>query len=269
VIYLNKGLFLYLTIIGFILFGLFCWHVRNIYYFERHTVEKIKTSSRQEPKQFDNTIVLVGDSSTEYLGNLEELGYSLNQYYPGKKFLLLNYGYSSTNILSLPERLENNTYHNNRIYQPINDINFDLILIESFGNNPLTQYPLEVGLQMQNKALDQSVNLITQTHPKSSIVFVATLAPSQKYYGKGEVELSPEKRKEWANIRSAYILNHITYAKAHNIPVIDIYHPSQTPWGDGNIMYLNKLDYIHPSLIGIFFIDDHIAQFIYKNKLFK
>ncbi len=256
-----------LVFFGLLLIAFGLCYLQYTYYFERHIVNKIKTSSRPIPSHFDAKIVLVGDSMTEYLGNLEEFGYFLNRYYPMKNFLLLNYGYSSTNVLSLPNRLKNNTFHNNRTYQAIDNIDFDLILIESFGNNPLTEYPLDQGLKLQNQALDDSIAEITKTHPKSSIVFVATIAPSQKYYGVNAVNLSPEKRKEWANIRSAYVLNHIAYAKSHNIPVIDIYHRSLMPWGDGNLEYINKLDHIHPSLVGIFFIDDLMAQFIHKNKL--
>lgn len=259
--------------ISFILFALlfvfFCGftYLKYIYYFERHDVIKIQTSPSEKITHFDKTIVVVGDSLTEYLGNLEEFGYFLKKYYPTKKLLLLNYGYSSTNLLSLPDRIEKDSFHNSRVYQAINDINFDLILIESFGNNPLDEYPLEEGLQKQNEILDKTVALITQKHPKSTIVFVATIAPTKRYYGLGAVDLSTEKRIEWANLRSKYILNHIAYAKAHNIPVIDLYHPSQTAWGEGNLKYINKADHIHPSLIGIYYIDDYMARFIHENKM--
>ena len=38
--------------------------------------------------------------------------------------------------------------------------------------------------------------------------------------------LSPEQRKEWANERTAYIKNHIEYARSHNIPLINIFEKS-------------------------------------------
>ena len=75
------------------------------------------------------TIVFVGDSMTEYLGNFDELRAYLKNYYPAKRFLLLNYGFSATNILSVGERLEKNSNHSGRDFQAINNIPFDLIII--------------------------------------------------------------------------------------------------------------------------------------------
>lgn len=257
-----------LCLIGIILVvGAGLWYLKVTYYFERKAVEKIKTEPRPTISKFDYTIVLVGDSMTEYLGNLEELGYFLNQDYPNKHFLLLNYGYGSTNILSLPNRLENDTPHDGRTFQAIDKIPFNLVLIESFGNNPLSQYPLAEGLKKQDQTLDQAVSLITKTHPKSSIVFVATIAPNREHYGEGSVNLSESEREKWADERSAYIKNHIAYAKSHNIPVIDIYDQSLNWFGDGNLAYIRPQDHIHPSTTGIYYIDQNIAQFIYKNKL--
>src|SRR6266550_1373112 len=74
------------------------------------------------------TFVFVGDSMTEYLGNFDELQADLNKYYPNKQsfsasktFLLLNYGFGSTNILSLPDRIEKESTHAGRVFQPINN----------------------------------------------------------------------------------------------------------------------------------------------------
>src|SRR3989344_1117515 len=71
-------------------------------------------------------IVFVGDSMTEYLGNFDELRGYLKNYFPTKKFFLLNYGFSSTSILSVQERLEKESSHSGRAFQAINDIPFDL-----------------------------------------------------------------------------------------------------------------------------------------------
>lgn len=259
-----KGKFLILTLLLLLLLGFY--HAKTNYFLERQILKGIKQQAPQKPP-FDKTIVLVGDSMTEYLGNLEELGYFLHRYYPNKKFLLLNYGYSSTNILSLPDRIGRDTYHLNRTFQAINDIPFDLILIESFGNNPLVDYPLKEGLKKQNDVLEKSVELLEQKHPKSSIVFIGTIAPSKEKYGIGAVNLTSEERKRWALERGAYIQNHIAFAKSHSIPFIDIYSISLNFWGDGDLKYLNPRDYIHPSPVGIYFIDDKIAEFIYKNRL--
>ncbi len=218
-------------------------------------------------KEPDYRIVFIGDSMTEYLGNFDELRSYLYDYFPDKNFLLLNYGFGSTNIESVPDRLEKDSTHSGRIFMPVNDIPFDLVIIESMGHNPLSGYSLQEGLQKQNQALDQIMASLTQKHPRSSIVFLATIAPNTKNYAKNTVELSDQKRAEWAKERSAYIENHIAYAKGHGIPLIDAYHASQDSKGDGQLKYISKVDYIHPSPKGVYFISKEIASFIYKQHL--
>ncbi len=265
----KKGFFLLLFLL-FLITAFSFWHyLKTTYYIERKIVERQKLLPRKEIKKFDNTLVFVGDSMTEYLGNMEELNYFLKKYYPQKNILLLNYGYSATNILSLQDRLEKDSTHSGRIYQAMNDINFDYIFIESFGNNPLSDFPLDEGLKKQTETLDKAIESITKKHPKSSIIFIATISPNSKYYGKGSVDLSLEERKKWSDERSEYIKNHIKYAKDHNIPVIDIYEKSKNWSGDGSLKYLSKEDYIHPSVVGIYFIDDQIAKFINQLNLLK
>ncbi len=217
-----------------------------------------KSSKSKVP---NSTIVFVGDSMTEYLGNFDELRGYLKNYYPDKKFLLLNYGFSSTNILSVQDRLEKESTHSGRAFQAINDIPFGLILIESFGHNPLSDHSLRSGLKLQTKALDKIVETLTKKHPKSSIVFIATIAPNKDRYAEGVVNLTSEKRAQWAEERAAYIKNHVQYAKSHNIPLINIYEKSLKD-GTGNIDYINTNDFIHPSPTGIYFISEEIAIFL-------
>lgn len=240
----------------------------TIYFFQkqipvRKTIPGITQSNNPNP-----ILVFVGDSMTEYLGNFDELRGYFNRYFPNKKFLLLNYGFGSTNILSVPDRLEKDSDHAGRIFTAINNIPFDLILIESFGHNPLSEYPLEEGLKLQKETLDKIVSSITQKYPKSSIIFVATIAPNKERYAEGAVNLTTEKREEWAAERIAYIKNHIRYAKTHNIPLINIYEDSLDKNGDGNIDYINSNDFIHPSPTGVYFISEGIAKFLYQNSYF-
>lgn len=246
------------------IFAAFFYFLSKPFFLETH-FKPVDRSAKQE--DFDYKIVLLGDSMFEILGNFDELKSYLKNYYPNKKFLLLNYGFGSTNILSAQERLEKETFHIDRKYQAINDINFDLILIESFGHNPLSGYPLEEGLKKQIEALDKIIAEISQKHPKSSIVFVATIAPNSKRYGEGINNLSPEQRKKWAGERTEYIKNHIEYAKSHNIPLVNIYERSLDGQGDGNIDYIDTTDFIHPSPSGVYLISETIAKFIFENKL--
>jgi lysophospholipase L1-like esterase len=214
------------------------------------------------------TLIFIGDSMTESLGeNFDALRVDLKKYYPNKVFGLFNYGFGSTNILSTEERLNFETTYQGKTLPAILGRQFDVVLIESFGNNPLSEYPLEDGLQKQTAALDHMVAEIVDTHPSSLIVFVATIAPSQAYYGKGAVDLSVVVRNRWANERRAYIENHINYAVKHNIPLINVYEKSIDKDGLTMIKYLNKSNYIHPSNEGVNLISQMIADYFYKNSV--
>ena len=215
----------------------------------------------------DYTIVMVGDSMTETLGNSDELKKFLSDYYPGKSFEVLNYGFGATNILSVMDRVTQETEHG-RKFRPIGDIDYNLILLESFGENPLSEYKLEEGLQHQTQELDKIVSALKETNPKGKIVFVATISPNKVIFAQNQVDLSEEKRTDWVKERIAYIKNHIAYANNHNIPIINIFEKSLMENGDGNPDYISKDDYIHPSPTGIIFISKEIADFIYKNNIF-
>lgn len=215
----------------------------------------------------DFTIVMVGDSMTETLGNSTELKTFLAEYYKGKTFEVLNYGYGSTSILTVMDRLTKETEHG-RKFRPIVDIDYDLLLLESFGQNPLSQYKLEEGLKLQIQELDEIVSTIREKSPRAKIVFVASISPNKKIFAKNQVDLSDEKRAQWVDERIAYIKNHIQYAKAHNYPVINIFEKSLMENGDGNPDYISTNDFIHPSPTGIIFISTQIADFIIDNRIF-
>lgn len=209
------------------------------------------------------TIILVGDSMTESLGpNTDQLSKDLKEHYPNKTFGIFNLGKGSTNILSLQPLLENNILNRE----------FEVILIESFGYNPLSDLPLEEGLSKQTEALDKAVNSIRTAKQKakvnSIIVFVATIAPNKDKYGEGQVDLSKEQREKWVNERIAYIKNHMQYAKDHNIPLINIYDKSlDREKITGDLQYIEAGSHIHPSKKGIELISKEIADFLYNEKI--
>ena len=214
-------------------------------------------------------LVLVGDSMTEALGiNAESLRQRLLAFYPNKDFVNLNYGFGGQNILTLEKRLTKQTSYQGNSFPPILEQKFDLIIIESFAYNPLSHLPLEEGLEKQTQALDQAVKKIIETHPHSALVFLATIAPNKKMFAQGVYELSEEKRIQWAEERIAYLKNHIQYAQARQIPLINVYQKSLAPDGDGDLKYINPDNYLHPSHEGIDLISNSIAKFIFENKIF-
>lgn len=215
----------------------------------------------------DYTIVMVGDSMTETLGNSDEIKENLSDYYPGKSFEVLNYGFGATNILSVVDRITKETQHG-RAFRPISEIDYDVILLESFGQNPLSQYPLEQGLKKQTEELAKIVKILKETNPKGKIVFVVTISPNKKIFAQNQVELSDETRSQWVGERISYMKNHEAFAKSNSIPVINIFEISLLENNDGNPDFISTQDYIHPSPTGIKFISRVIADFIYENKIF-
>lgn len=208
-------------------------------------------------------IILAGDSMMQTLGSGETISPTLMKYYPNKDLHILNYGIGSTSILTLPDRLTKGAIRGNETLIPILDHDFDLIFIESFGNNPLSNFPLGEGLKKQEEALDQSLKLIREKRPKAVIVFVATIAPNKERYAESIVNLTSEVRKKWVDERVAYIKNHIKYANDHHIYLIDLYDKSLNKYWD----YINNSDFIHPSNNGLIFMGEEIAQFIVSKRL--
>ena len=217
----------------------------------------------------DYTFVLLGDSMTEALGNSDELRGYLNEYYPDKTFEVLNYSYSSTNLQSAKTRLLTPTYHGIRDYRPAFDVDFDYLIVESFGHNPLSEYGAQ-GLQKQTEALDDLMALVATTSGKEKVIFLATIgANKDTYVQTGKAILSPEVRTQWAEERNAYLRNHIQYAKDHGIPVIDAFNPSLDANGNTKQFLVRDDDFIHPSPTGVLFISKKIAEFLAQNNFIK
>ncbi|MCR4306284.1 MAG: SGNH/GDSL hydrolase family protein [Candidatus Daviesbacteria bacterium] len=234
---------------------------------EKKPLINVREGNRTKVKYPDDfTIVLVGDSMTERLGNSDEIRANLKEYYPDKSVEVLNYGFGSTNILSVEERLTEKTFYN-REFRPILDIAFDILILESFGNNPLSELSLEDGIKKQTEALDRIVELIKEGNPRAKLIFMATIAPNRSEFGKGVLDLSDKEREKWVKERVSYIQNHIDYAKSHNIPLANAYEESLTKDGTGKEEYLSKDDFIHPSPKGVIFISKQIADFLYESKI--
>jgi len=220
------------------------------------------------PKNRSYRIIIVGDSIVNSLGlNANVLREDLIGYYPDSEFVTYNYGYPSTNVLSLYQRLTQTTNDGVKDNQAILTQQFELIIIESFGNNPLSQFPLAEGLQKQNEELERSVNAILAQKPNAALAFLTPIALDPINYARGSRDLSPEVRKQWVAERVSYIDNHRKFAEDKGIPVIDVYKASLKPDGTVDRSYISD-DFIHPSKKGIELISKSIADYIFTNKIF-
>jgi len=219
------------------------------------------------------TIVMIGDSMTAALGphggGLSEyinLLYKKNAQDP-QRIIMDNFAISS-NILAVNDQLNQKAAIGGYTFGPLLSEDFDLILVESYGYNPLSQFGIEGGLKQQNLALDALMKTLITTHPHAAIVFVATIAPNLENYAKKiQPDQSAEDRAKGVEERIAYIKNHIQYAISHNIPLINIFQKSLTENGDGNMIYINPTDDIHPSFVGVDFIGHEIGNFIHDNNI--
>lgn len=237
-----------------------------IYLYKIHFTKPSENIPLVKPKN-TYSIILVGDSMTQYLTDGTELKKSLRKYYKFRNFETKNYGYGSTNILSLEDRLNKETQNFGIENPPILKQEFDILILESFGHNPLSDFSLEDGLKKHTDALDQALKQIKSSHPSSVILFLATISPNKNRYGEGAVNLLPEARQIWSAERIAYIKNHIKYARDKNLPLVNVYEKSLNESGDGNIDYIDTKDFIHPSPTGIKLISEEIAKYIYEQRL--
>jgi hypothetical protein len=208
------------------------------------------------------TIIFVGDSMIDSLGeNFDYLRQELATIYPSTVFGLFNYGYGATNINALNERLHKETTYRDITRPAILGREFDIIIIGSFGHNPLSNLPLEEGLQKHNSILDEVISKLATQKPNAVIIFLAEFAPLENDYAKNVVDLNQEQRSIWVSERKAYIENHIKYAQGHNIPLINIYEKSSVN-GDVELKYISPDSYIHPSSTGLIFMSQEIANYI-------
>jgi lysophospholipase L1-like esterase len=220
------------------------------------------------PKNRSYRIIIAGDSIVASLGpNANTLRLDLINYYPDSEFVTYIYGYPSTNVLSLYPRLTENTNANGVENQAILTQVYELIIIESFGYNPLSQYPLEEGLKKQNEELERSVAAILSKTPKAALAFMTPIALDPVNFARSTRNLSAQDRKRWVAERVAYIDNHRKFAEEKGIPVIDVYKASLKPDGTVDRTYISD-DFVHPSQKGIELMSKTIADYIFNNKIF-
>ncbi len=237
---------------------------QKVYEFSKYTPP-------QKTKKSEYKIFMLGDSMTDALGpHGGEFSENINLLYKknGIGIIIDNYASPSSNILSLDQNMRKEIRSWDVDFKPMLDQDFDLVLIESFGYNPLSQFGITDGIKEQNTALGKTLTTIINNNPEASIVFVATIAPDKQTYNAANNPGSTiQERTEQADERIIYLKNHISYAKFHNIPVVNIFEKSLSNQGDGNTKYINPDDNIHPSAVGIELISKELADFIYNNQI--
>lgn len=218
-------------------------------------------------KKSGYTIALLGDSMIDTLGSdLPELRTTLRELYPGVNFRLLNYGVGATNLDYGIERLTNGYTYLGRNFPSLISQNPDLLIIESFGYNPLSLDRDTINDHWLK--LVEAVNLIKQQLPQTKIVITSTIAPNAQTFGNGAgLAFSGRDKESRVAVIKSYLENAIRFAKSQKLPFADAFHPSLDSNGNGKLSYINPVDNIHYSAAGRQFFSQKIAEAITTNRL--
>lgn len=222
------------------------------------------------PKKHTYNIYLIGDSMTHAFGPrggvFTEI---LSKAYPDLFFEVSNYAEANQSILLLPDRLHEKVQaDHDLLLKPILDGEADVIIIESFGYNPLSQFGLETGLKKQREILTEVMTTLTNRFPNTVVMFLAAIAPDKKTYGINVTHSDADGRWTQAEERIEYITNHIKYANEHGIPVMNAYEESLDSTGDGDTKYINPDDNIHPSAEGLALMGRVMTKRIEEENIF-
>ncbi|OGD62502.1 hypothetical protein A2160_00295 [Candidatus Beckwithbacteria bacterium RBG_13_42_9] len=227
-----------------------------------YDVVEVKTDQPREisANAQTTTIAVYGDSMVDTMGTgLPYLKSALSQYYPKAKFNLFNYGIGAQNIETGLARFDQGYSYKDRNYPAITGLGANIIVIESFAYNPMG----EAGLDSQWQNLSKMVNLVQASGAK--VILLVTIAPSKNQFGQGPGGISWGKDQSWqqANLINKYLDNAVKLGNSLGIPVVDAYRPSLLSDGEGNPVFINTHDHIHPSVAGHQFVSELIAQKIF------
>jgi hypothetical protein len=222
----------------------------------------------RKAKQKHMTIAVIGDSMVDTLGpDIPELKTLLSKTYPQSTFTLLNYGVGGTNIDYGIERLTDEYVYLGTKHPSLVSQKPDLTIVESFGYNP---YSYDIGaIDNHWLALAKIIDILKRDVPNSKIAIAVTIAPSAKVFGDGAAGLSfsTQAKQEHVSVINGYLESSVKFAESQHLPLMDAYHPSLLPDGNGNLTYINAGDHIHYSPQGREFMAGIMMDTILKEKL--
>lgn len=216
------------------------------------------------------SIAIFGDSMVDVMGtNLPYLREELQKFFPLAKYQLYNYGIGAQNIEQGKQRLEQAYHYKDRQYPSIMELNPDVIIIDSFAYNPFKEKTEDE--LYQHWANLASIIDLANNNTRSKIIILATIAPNKEKFGQGPQGLNWPPNTAWQQAVKInnYLLNTIKYAKANDLPLIDVYHQTLLSNGEGNLNYINPNDHIHQNEAGNQLLAKNIAEAIYSLKLFQ
>lgn len=210
-------------------------------------------------KKSSYVVAIYGDSMIDTMGeHLEHLQVALKQIYPNIIIKYYNYGVGSENVSMGLARFDKPLLYKERNYPPISEVNADILILGSFSYNPYSPHDPE-------KHKLELIKLVSHAKKVTSKVYLLTeIAPLNNGFGKGErgVNWGEDRARKQAGDIIEQLDDTVSLAKGLNIPLINVYHLSQTDGKFGSSIYVNSDDGIHPSDYGHKFMADLIAKTI-------
>ena len=213
------------------------------------------------------TIAVLGDSMIDTLqSDLPQLRSALAQYFPNRKFNLLNFGVGGQNIEDGLTRITNDYQYLGNEYQSVVAQNPDIVVVESFAYNNFGNS--QAGIDRHWSNLSNITTLIKQKLPNTKIVLATTIAPNSVIFGNGikDVHFSALEKIEKSSTIRLYLQNLVNFATSQKFPLADAYRPSLFN-NEGLKEFINAGDGLHPSGPGGVFFCDTVADTIYRNHL--
>ena len=221
----------------------------------------------EESTTGSSTIAVLGDSMIDVMQpELPQLKNALKNFYPQVQFKLLNYGVGASSLEFGLERLTSNYTYLGKDFPSLLSQNPDIIVIESFAYNHWANN--QSGLDRQWLTLAKIVETI-KNQSQAKIILAAHIGPDETSLCDGieGLHLLPKQKREKAQNIRAYLQNLINFATSQGYPLADAYHPSLDSNGNGQSIYVNAGDHLHPSGLGGELFAQKIAEAIAKNNL--
>jgi len=213
------------------------------------------------------TIAVLGDSMIDSLGaGIPDLEKSLAQYFPQKKFNIINYGVGASDLEYALYRLKNNYRYLDTVHPSLLSLKPDIIVVESFAYNNFGN--TQNGFDRQWLALGAITTEIKTNLPNTKIILAATIAPESSRFavGSGTTYTAMEKIEKTKTIK-LYQKNLLNFATSQKFPLADAFTPSLNSKNEGLSQLINDKDNLHPSALGSQFFCDTLAKTIFDQGL--
>jgi hypothetical protein len=216
------------------------------------------------PAKLNYTVVLLGDSMFDTMGNFSYLAADLKSRNPASSFKLLNYGVGASNMDYAMVRLTNSYNYLGKDFPSVISQNPDILVLESFAYNHWDN--TQSDLDRQWLTIARIIETTKRLSPNTRIVLTAAIAPYCPTYTDGSANLPPERKYPECATVKAYLQNMVNFAISQKYPLADAYHASLSG-SDGRPQYINSGDHIHTSDEGRKLMSAKIADAI--GSLFK